>query len=279
MKNQNKISALIVCRHEEQVIERCLRSIKPFVNEIVIIHDGICDDKTLDIAKKYTDRIYEMNVHKGIGESWYIKGFKLCKSDWILRIDADEYLSQDLRNNIQLLISDESCDGYSFVWPMWDGEKYISYKALRKNFLFRKTKIGFIDKFHYPIKVLGSICKTDYIVHHKPNYNNWTKETFERKLKKWAKLQAIDHFVPIESREVLNLNIDDLKIEQQMKSNFYRFPLLAFMGTYLLQILSLIKNPELTVDKGFWIAAKTSSMYSYEVAKEVKKLKNKLDEK
>ena len=53
------------------------------------------------------------------------------------------------------------------------------------------------------------------------------------------------------------------------------FPLLVLMGTYLLQIKSLIMNPELAVDKGFWIAAKTSSMYSYEVAKEVRRLRKK----
>jgi len=273
------ISALIVCHNEESVIESCLTSIGTCVDEIILIHDGQCTDNTIKIAQKYTRRIFETNVQKGIGESWYMMGFKLCKYDWILRIDADEFLSTELQTNIKELINTNKYDAYSFIWPMWDGEKYISYKALRKNFLFRKSKIGFIDKFHYPIKVLGKISKSNFIVHHKPKYNNWTKETFDKKLKKWAKLQARDHLVPIENREVLNLNIEDLKIEQQNKNNFYRFPLLVLMGTYLLQIKSLIMNPELAVDKGFWIAAKTSSMYSYEVAKEVKKLKNKLDEK
>ena len=269
-----EISALMVVYHEEDVINRCLQSLSKVTDEIIIIHDGPCQDKTLEIAKKYTDQIHEMEEHKGIGESWYIKGFKLCNNEWILRIDADEYLSDELQNELRKLVKTDTYDAYSFVWPMWDGEKYISFRALRKNFLFRKSKIGFIDKFHYPIKVLGKICNSNLIVHHKPRYNNWTKETFEKKQKKWAALQASDHLVPIEEREILNLDIGSLKKEQTYKNHYYQFPSLVLIGTYILQLFSLINSPKLIFDKGFWIVARVSSLYSYEVAKRVKKLYN-----
>lgn len=269
---QNKISALLVVHNEEAVIERCLLSLDGIVDEIVLIHDGPCDDRTLTLARKFTKNVYETKVRKGIGESWYIKGFNLCKFNWILRIDADEYLSKELRKNLKSLIKSDACDAYSFLWPMWDGKNYIDKNFLRKNFLFRKSKIGFIDKFHYPIKVNGTICRSSFIVHHKPNYNNWSQETFEKKQKRWAKLQAKDFLEPIESREVYNLDIDDLKNEEKVKSLLYTFPPSVLILTCLIYLKNLIRQPKLVFNKGFWILGKTTANYSYEVAKEVKKL-------
>jgi len=266
------ISALIVCHNEESVIESCLTSIGTCVDEIILIHDGQCTDNTIKIAQKYTRRIFETNVQKGIGESWYMMGFKLCKYDWILRIDADEFLSTELQTNIKELINTNKYDAYSFIWPMWDGEKYISYKALRKNFLFRKSKIGFIDMFHYPIKVLGKISKSNFIVHHKPKYNNWTKETFEKKQKKWAKLQAADFVKPIVSKARIGLDLDTLENEKRKKLVLYSIPLVVLAITYLSSIKRMVNEPLIIFDRGFWIASKFSSKYSYEVALEVKKI-------
>ena len=271
----NKISALIVCYNEEKVIERCLKSIAKCVDEMIVIHDGHCKDNTLDIARQYTTKVYEMKKHKGIGESWYIEGFNKCKYNWILRIDADEYLSIGLQKNISGLMENKGFDGFSFYWPIWNGSQYLSTKALRKSFLFRKSKIGFIDKFHYPIKVLGRIYESNYIVEHKPLYNNWSKETFDKKQKVWAKLQAKDHLVPIKDREILNLTYNKLKKEQEFKTKLYNFPLLIFFITYVLYFKNILKNPILLFDRGFWLVAKPQAMYSYEVAKEVKRLLKK----
>ncbi len=272
---QNKISALLVVYNEEAVIERCLKSIENVVDEIIVIHDGPCNDNTLKLARKFTKKVHETKVRKGIGESWYIKGFNLCKFNWILRIDADEYISKELQKNLKSLIESDTCDAYSFVWPMWDGKKYIDMSFLRKNFLFRKSKIGFMDKFHYPIKVNGRVCRSELIVHHKPKYNNWSSETFEKKQKRWAKLQAKDFLEPIENREVYNLDIDDLKKEEKVKRLLYTFPFSVLIVTYLIHLKGIVGQPAIVFNRGYWIFGRITAKYSYEVAKEVKKLTSK----
>ena len=272
---ENKISAILVVHNEEKVIERCLKSLYNFTDEIIIIHDGPCTDRTVEIAKKYTDKITVTTEQKGISDSWFVMGYNSCQNNWILRMDADEYLSEELRQNIKELVNCNTCDAYSFFWPMWDGTKYISMKASRKTFLFRKTSIGFMDKFHFPAKVIGKLCESDYIVHHKPNYNNWIPETFEKKHKKWAKLHAQDHFADIEKRQIINLSVDELKKEQQIKNIFYQFPISVLILSYILQIKYLFLHPSLVFDKGYWIITKTISNYSYEVAKEARLILNK----
>ena len=63
-KNRNKISAFIVAYHEENLIERCLRSLVDVVDEIIVVHDGPCLDKTIKIAQKYTSKVFETKVKK-----------------------------------------------------------------------------------------------------------------------------------------------------------------------------------------------------------------------
>ena len=61
-KMKNGISAYLVVYHEEKVIERCLKSLVGVVNEIIVIHDGPCLDKTMEIAKKYTNHVLKKNI-------------------------------------------------------------------------------------------------------------------------------------------------------------------------------------------------------------------------
>ena len=57
MKNMH-ISAIILTYNEEQNIENCLKSIKGFTEEVFIV-DSYSSDRTLEIARKYTDKIYQ----------------------------------------------------------------------------------------------------------------------------------------------------------------------------------------------------------------------------
>ena len=100
------ISAFIVCFNEEDAIERCLESVK-WCDEIIVV-DSFSTDKTLEICKKYTDKIFQ--------RTW--PGFKLqkqfgldhCTSKWVLNLDADEAVSDELRDEILEKINDPKTD-------------------------------------------------------------------------------------------------------------------------------------------------------------------------
>ena len=87
------LSALIVVNNEEKQLQECLQTVK-FANEIVVILDK-CTDKSKKIAKKFSNKIYE--------GSWDIEGerrnfgIQKCKGKWILEIDADERVPNDLK--------------------------------------------------------------------------------------------------------------------------------------------------------------------------------------
>ena len=186
----------------------------------------------------------------------------------MFRIDADEYLSEDLRKALPTLIEEDEIAAYNFIWQIWDGTKYISKGWPYKIFLFQKKKIGFIDIFHYLILVHGKTKNIPFLVHHKPEYNNYTLENFERKTKKWCKYQAEDYLKPLEEKEKYNINLEDVRRSINIKLKFYHFPVLCFLIAYVNVIYQGFRNPSLFLQKGFWLTALITARYSNNVSKE-----------
>lgn len=91
-----KISALVLTYNEQDNIERCLSSLD-FCAEIIVVDSG-SDDNTVELAKKFTDKVY---YHKMEGHGPQLNwGIEKCAFDWIFSLDADETVSVELKNNI-----------------------------------------------------------------------------------------------------------------------------------------------------------------------------------
>ena len=108
-----KISACILTKNEEGSIERCLENIKDYVDEIVIV-DGFSGDITVEIARKYTDKIYQKEFS---GSFAVERNYSIEKStgEWILVIDADETLSKELQDNLRSLTQQDEYSAYAFA--------------------------------------------------------------------------------------------------------------------------------------------------------------------
>jgi len=186
---QEGISAILIVYHEEKIIERCLLSLADVVDEIIIVHDGECQDKTLEIAGKYTDKIF-IEPHRGEAEFHKSAALEKTSYSWILKIDADEFLSEALRSNLRSLTCDERYDAYAFIWPIWNGSRYISKDLPYKEALFRKDKIYSADFPHKNIFTNGSLKEVPLLLEHRPKYNNYTLKIFRNKWLKWIQVQA-----------------------------------------------------------------------------------------
>ena len=86
------ISVYLVVKNEEHNIERVLNSVKGF-EDIVVVDSG-SEDKTMELAAKYTDRLYERNWTGMAEQKEYAKS--LCINDWVLNLDADEELTDKI---------------------------------------------------------------------------------------------------------------------------------------------------------------------------------------
>ena len=206
---KNIISACLVVYNEEQVIQTCLESIKGIVDEIIIIHDGECKDKTLEIAKKYTQKIFTL-PHIGIAEPHRSFALNQAKGDWILQIDADEYLDTKDHRSVRGAVDSAppEQDAFLFKWEMWDEKKPHYIAGVQKMCLFRKKNFSFIGIPQEIGRVKGSVQTTDFILHHRPAYNNLSWKNFLRKAKKWVPIHARYFFPQMVRYECFNTTPD-----------------------------------------------------------------------
>lgn len=180
------ISAVVITHNEEENIRDCLESIK-WADEIIVVDSG-SQDKTIEIAKEYTDRVFTKEW-EGFGrQKEYAKS--LVKYDWVLSIDADERVTSELKEEILKSPLDE--DAYyiprKFYWlSKWmkyggcGGEKYIR--------LFKRDKARFSDEhIHERLIVDGKIGNLkNHILHY--SYKN-ISDYFER-FNKYSSLEAL----------------------------------------------------------------------------------------
>ena len=104
-----KISVVIISYNEEPNIGRCIDSVKSVADEIVVV-DSFSKDNTKAICHSKGVSFYE-NEFLGFAQQ---KNFaaSLAKCDYILSLDADEYLSADLTRSILAIKGDCRYDGY-----------------------------------------------------------------------------------------------------------------------------------------------------------------------
>lgn len=99
MSDKISLSVIILTYNEEINIEKCLKSLYGWVEEIFIV-DSYSTDKTLELVKKYTDKIYQhpfKNQSKQF--NWALDNL-LLKSEWIMRLDADEIVTLKLQEEL-----------------------------------------------------------------------------------------------------------------------------------------------------------------------------------
>jgi glycosyltransferase involved in cell wall biosynthesis len=97
MPDKNSISAVIITKNEERNIDRCLKSLKGIADEIIVV-DSFSTDKTEDICRNYRLRFIQ-EEWKGYAETKNY-GNSLASNKFILSLDADEELSEELRDEI-----------------------------------------------------------------------------------------------------------------------------------------------------------------------------------
>ena len=106
-----QLSVAIITFNEEKNIERCLKSVQSIANEIVVI-DSFSTDNTEAICTSYGVRFIK-HVFEGHVEQ---KNFAVsqCSNTWVLSLDADEALSEDLTHSIKYVLQNPNVDGYTF---------------------------------------------------------------------------------------------------------------------------------------------------------------------
>jgi len=125
MSRSQKLSVAIATFNEEKNIKDCLESAK-WADEIVVV-DGQSSDKTVEIAKKYTDKVI-ITANKQMFHINKNLAIDNCTGDWILQLDADERLTEELKNEILKVINSKPAENGFWI----KRKNYFLGKFLKK---------------------------------------------------------------------------------------------------------------------------------------------------
>lgn len=208
----NKLLSLcMIVKNEQDVIVRCLNSVKPFVDEIIIIDTG-STDRTIELAGRYTEHVYHFQ---------WINDFSAARnasiahatSPWILILDADEYmLAEDLKDLRIFLISEPPKEDTYYSLPIisYLGDS-IQKSNMNESFVPRLFPNDMNMKFERPIH--EQIVSADGIpmrsvhLNQRVYHTGYLAETLEKKdkssrnlsilldMKRTKTFSAYDYFV------------------------------------------------------------------------------------
>ncbi|QQK80089.1 glycosyltransferase family 2 protein [Salicibibacter cibi] len=163
------ISLCMIVKNEEAVIGRCLDSVKNVVEEINIVDTG-STDRTKEIARDYTDRIYDFEWVDNFAAARNFS-FEKAKQDYILWLDADDVLAEKETEKLSTLKKTihPSVDAVAMDYHLaFDEYGNVTFQIKRNRLVKRKRKFRWIGAVHEYLEVGGTIIQSDIAVTHLP---------------------------------------------------------------------------------------------------------------
>lgn len=104
------LSLCMITKNEEKNLKQCMENAKPFIDELIILDTG-STDKTKEIAKQFTSKIYDFRWCDDFAKARNESISKATK-EWVIYIDADEIISLEDWQKIRKLIYSNEADAY-----------------------------------------------------------------------------------------------------------------------------------------------------------------------
>jgi len=157
----------MIVKNEEDVIERCLSSCFSLFDEIIIVDTG-STDKTKEICKKYTDKIYDF---KWVNDFSLARnyGIKHCSCDYFMWLDADDVITKENLERLKKLkqnLTDEDIIMLKYDIA-FDEQNNPTFSYFRERIIKNNKKFLFQDPVHEVITPSGKIVYSEISIEHR----------------------------------------------------------------------------------------------------------------
>ncbi len=239
------ISAIILTKNESLHIKRCIENISPLCKSIYVI-DCFSTDGTQNIARSLGAEVveHEWPGNQAAQFNWALDNLQI-DTEWILRLDADEFLSDELKNNLQTVLPSLSEDISAIDMErklMFLGRKIKGGNS--KTFftrIFKKGKAKSANRrMDEHIEVLdGRTIRVDGVFYD-DNHNNltwWTNKHNDYAIREAAELLEAEFSSLDKSKSSTNDVLAQAKKKKQMYSRLPLFlrPFIYFMYRYFIK--------------------------------------------
>ena len=205
------LSVVIVCKNEAGIIGQTLQSLSGLTDDIIIYDTG-STDTTVDIIKKIDVQLHQ-GKWEGFGTSKN-KAMAFAKYDWILSLDADEAIDEELKQSLLNLQLNNEKTVYEIKFKNFLADKYLKFGEWgndKHTRLFNRKTVTWDDApVHEQLIIASGLIKiklTGYVLHRTMknvkdyaskmvNYAFLNAEKYYRQGKKssWLKLRVAPGF-------------------------------------------------------------------------------------
>ena len=210
------LGALVLTYNEEENIEDCLESIS-WVDEVVVV-DSYSEDDTLELASKYTDKVFKRKFDDFASQRNF--GLDRLESDWVLILDADERITDRLREQIEGILEAPGAEGYQVSRKNYFLGRWIKYCGWYPDYTLRLFKLEgnrYDGLVHEGVDIKGEVKKLEEPLIH------YTYQGLEEYLDK------INHYTTLDAKE---------KYEKGVEKGLVYFlfrPVVEFIKKYILK--------------------------------------------
>lgn len=188
---KSKLMIVILTHNESVHIERAIKNVLGWADKIIIL-DSYSEDDTVNKAQKLGAEVIKRKFDNYKNQREYAIDYVKRNTEWLFFLDADEYLSEDLKNEITDAIRNKEISGYylprKFIfmnrWIKWGG--YYPVFLLR---LFRPEQAylnGLVNE-HVMVKGNTKKLRNDFVDHNLKGINSWVE-----KHNRYASYEAIE---------------------------------------------------------------------------------------
>lgn len=159
------LSVCLIVKDEEEAIERVLNCVTGFADEIVVVDTGSAD-KTVELAKKFTDKIYFFEWRDDFSAARNF-AFEQAECDYVMWLDADDVISVENCTKIRALLNGATFDMAFLPYASVNenGERVLEYYRER---IFKRSKnYTFSGAVHEAVTPQGNIVYSDATIYHK----------------------------------------------------------------------------------------------------------------
>jgi glycosyltransferase involved in cell wall biosynthesis len=212
-----KLTAFMLIRNEEEMIEDCLQSLS-WVDEILLVIDDRTTDNSEKIARKYTDGILIRKFDGFASQANY--GLEQAKNDWVLHMAADERISDELKQEcVSVVTGNQEFVAFSIPYETYLlGRRFVAsgFGNEQHITLFNRQYCHYSDKeIHEGLDIQGKIGT----LHGKKlHYTHRTIDHLLSKIQTYSSLEA-EHLMKKDMPKVTVYTL----IYQTTKQFVYRY--------------------------------------------------------
>lgn len=145
-----KLSVVTIAKNEEANITACINSTKGWADEHIVV-DDFSADKTVEIARANGAIVFQRHMDiEGIHRNW---AYQRAKNEWVLSLDADEEVTQELKDEISHAIQSDDYVVYNIPLKTYIGNYWVQHGGWypgRKDRLFKKAEFKYEEVGVHP---------------------------------------------------------------------------------------------------------------------------------